>query len=100
MENTVEKGRLRKQLLDQRDALSPDFINIASSKIQENLRKVEYYRNAKVVGGYFTVGSEVHTQSILQEILNAGKVLALPKVEKTDLIFKKISAFSDLETGN
>jgi len=98
--HSVEKARLRKQLLDQRDGLSPDFIKIASSKIQDNLRKIEYYRNAKMLGGYHAVGSEVRTQDILQEILNAGKELSLPKVEKNDLVFKKISSFSDLEMGN
>ncbi len=100
MAHSVEKARLRKQLLDQRDGLSPDFIKIASSKIQDNLRKIEYYRNAKMLGGYHAVGSEVRTQDILQEILNAGKELSLPKVEKNDLVFKKISSFSDLEMGN
>ncbi|HJU13114.1 MAG TPA: 5-formyltetrahydrofolate cyclo-ligase [Candidatus Nitrosotalea sp.] len=100
MQNIVEKGRLRKQLLDQRDSLSPDFIKIASAKIQENLRKVEFYRNAKILGGYHAVGSEVRTQEILKEILNAGKELALPKAEKNDLLFKKITSFSDLEVGN
>lgn len=100
MQNTVEKARLRKQLLDQRDALSPDFIKIASNKIQENLRKVEYYRTARILGAYHSVGSEVRTQEILKEILNAGKELALPKVEKNDLVFRKITSFSDLEAGN
>ncbi len=100
MSQTVEKARLRKQLLDQRDSLSPDFIKIASSKIQDNLRKIDFYRNARIIGAYHSVGSEVHTQDILQEILNAGKELSLPKVEKDNLIFKKISGFSDLEVGN
>lgn len=100
MPHTVEKSRLRKQLLDQRDGLSPDFIKIASSKIQENLRKVEYYRNARIIAGYHAVGSEVRTHDILQEILNAGKELSLPKVEKDDLVFRRISGFSDLEVGN
>jgi len=100
LENTVEKARFRKQLLDQRDSLSPDLVKIASSKIQENLRKVEYYRNARLVGGYSAVGSEVRTQDILKEILSAGKELSLPKVEKNDLVFKRITTFSDLEVGN
>jgi len=100
LSQTVEKARLRKQLLDQRESLSLDFIKIASSKIQDNLRKIEYYRKAHSIGGYFAIGSEVRTQNILQEILNAGKELALPKVEKKDLVFKKISNFSDLEMGN
>lgn len=86
--------------MDQRDGLSPDFISIASGKIQDNLRKIDFYRNARIIGGYHAVGSEVHTRDILQEILNAGKDLALPKVEKDDLAFKKISSFSDLEVGN
>ncbi|MDE1726650.1 MAG: 5-formyltetrahydrofolate cyclo-ligase [Thaumarchaeota archaeon] len=100
MPQIVEKARLRKQLLDQRDNTSLDFIKIASGKIQDNLRKIEFYRNAKIIGGYHAVGSEVHTQDILQEILNAGKELSLPRVEKDDLVFKKISSFSDLELGN
>jgi 5-formyltetrahydrofolate cyclo-ligase len=96
----VEKARLRKQLLDVRDGLSHDFIRIASSKIQENLRKIESYRNAKSIGAYYSIGSEVYTKDILQEILNAGKELALPKVVKTDLVFKKITDLSELEVSN
>ncbi|MGI0087323.1 MAG: 5-formyltetrahydrofolate cyclo-ligase [Nitrosotalea sp.] len=100
MSQTVEKARLRKQLLDGRDGLSLDFINIASNKIRDNLRKVQHYRNAASIGIYFAVGSEVRTQDIMQEILNSGKDLSLPRVEKNDLVFKKISSFSDLEMGN
>lgn len=100
MSQTVEKAQLRKQLLDQRDGTSLDFIKISSGKIRDNLRKIEHYRNAASIGVYFSIGSEVHTQDIMQEILNAGKELSLPKVEKNDLVFKKISSFSDLEMGN
>ena len=100
MSQIVEKARLRKQLLDARDALSLDFIKIASSKVQDNLRKVEYYRTAASIGAYYSIGSEVQTQGILQEILNAGKDLALPKVVKSNLVFKKIPKLSDLEVGN
>ncbi len=100
MSQVVEKARLRKQLLDARDTLSLDFIKITSKQIQDNLRKVDFFRSAKSIGAYYSIGSEVRTQDILQEILNAGKELALPKVVKNDLVFKKISGFSDLEQGN
>lgn len=100
MSQVVEKARLRKQLLDARDGLSLEFMKITSKEIQENLRKIEQYRNAKTIGAYYSIGSEVKTQDILQEILNAGKELALPKVVKDDLVFKKISNFSELEPGN
>ena len=86
--------------MDARDALSLDFIKITSKEIQDNLRKVDFFRSAKSIGAYYSIGSEVQTQDILQEILNAGKQLALPKVVKNDLVFKKITSFSDLEQGN
>ena len=86
--------------MDTRDALSLDFIKITSKEIQDNLRKVDFFRSAKSIGAYYSIGSEVQTQDILQEILNAGKQLALPKVVKNDLVFKKITSFSDLEQGN
>jgi len=96
----VEKARLRKQLLDARDSLSLDFINITSKQIQDNLRKIDFFRNAKSVGAYYSIGSEVKTHDILLEILKAGKDLVLPKVVKKDLVFKKINSLSDLEQGN
>ena len=96
----VEKARLRKQLLDARDSISQDFINITSKQIQDNLRKVDFFRNAKSIGAYYSIGSEVKTLDILQETLKSGKVLSLPKVVKKDLVFKKINSLSDLEQGN
>jgi 5-formyltetrahydrofolate cyclo-ligase len=100
LSNTIEKARLRKHQLDARDELSLDFIKIASSRIRDNLRKIDFYRNATIVGAYYSIGSEVQTHDLLQEFFNQGKDIALPKVDKNDLIFKKISSFSDLELGN
>jgi len=96
----VEKARLRRQLLDERDSLSQDFINITSKQIQDNLRKVDFFRNAKSIGCYYSIGSEVRTQDILHEILNSGKELSLPQVVKNDLVFRKIMSLSELERGN
>lgn len=80
--------------------MSQDFINITSKQIQDNLRKVDFFRNARSVGAYYSIGSEVKTHDILQEILKSGKEIALPKVVKKDLVFKKINSISDLEEGN
>ena len=100
MSQTIEKARLRKQLLDSRDALSPDFINISSSKIRDRLRRLDLYKSAKIIGAYYAIGSEVRTQDIIQEILNQGKELALPRVVKDEIVFMKITGPSDLEMGN
>lgn len=100
MSNTIEKARLRKQLLDARDEISLDFIKIASNKIRDNLRKIDFYRKTNLIGIYYSVGSEVQTHDLIQEFFNQGKEFALPRVEKNDLIFKKISNLSDLELGS
>ena len=100
MSSTIEKARLRKQLLDVRDSLSLDFIKIASNRIRDNLRKIDFYRKATSIGAYYSIGSEVQTHDLLQEFFNQGKVFALPRVEKNDLVFKKISGLSDLELGS
>jgi len=100
LSNTIEKARLRKHQLDARDELSLDFIKITSDRIRDNLRKIDFYRNAAIVGAYYSIGSEVQTHDLLQEFFNQGKNIALPKVDKNDLIFKKISSFLDLELGN
>ena len=100
MDQSIEKSRLRKQLLDARDSLSLDFIKIASEKIRENLRKIEAYRTAGSIGLYHSIGSEVRTEQILQEIWNHGKGAFLPKVEKDQIVFRKVSSISDLELGN
>ena len=100
MSSTIEKARLRKQQLDARDKLSLDFIRIASSRIRDNLRKIDFYRQATMVGAYYSIGSEVQTHDLLQEFFNQGKEISIPRVDENDLIFKKISSFSDLELGN
>jgi 5-formyltetrahydrofolate cyclo-ligase len=100
LSNPVEKARLRKQILDARDELSLDFIKIASNRIRDNLRKIGFYRQATLIGAYYSIGSEVQTHDLLQEFFNQGKEIALPRIDKNDLVFKKISSLSDLELGN
>ncbi len=100
MSQTSEKLRLRKQFLNARDSLSLDFIKIASSRIRDNLRKLESFRNAKSIGAYYSIGSEVRTEEVLQEIWNHGINLALPRVEANEIVFRKILKISDIQLGN
>lgn len=97
MEASKEKANLRKFLLENRDAISFDLIKIASKQIQKNLRKIDAFRQAKVIAGYYPIGSEVKTQEVMQEILSEGKTLVLPKVKGEDLEFRKVVDFGNLE---
>ena len=86
-------------LLERRDATSFDMMKIASQKIHKKLRKNPIFRDAKKIGAYYPIGSEVLTQDIMQEILSSGRELFLPKVEGDEMEFRKITDFSCLEKG-
>jgi 5-formyltetrahydrofolate cyclo-ligase len=94
-----EKSSLRRLWLEKRDNFSADFIEIASKKIQKNLKKISEYRTADTIACYYSIGSEVRTHGILQEILSDDKTLALPRVEGDDLVFCNVKKFEDLEKG-
>lgn len=100
MDKKAEKARLRRLLLDRRDLLSYEFIKIASEQIHKNLQKINFFKKAEKIGAYYSIGSEVLTKDILQEILKSRKELSISKVVDDNLVFKKISSFSDLEKGN
>jgi 5-formyltetrahydrofolate cyclo-ligase len=86
-------------LLERRDATSFDMMKIASEKIHKKLRKSQIFHDAKKIGGYYPIGSEVLTQDIMQEVLSSGRELFLPKVVGDKIEFRKITDFSSLEMG-
>lgn len=75
-------------------------MEISSKQIHRNLKKIAEFRNAKSIGGYYPIGSEVKTQDILQEAISNGKEIFLPKVIGKNLEFRKIKDFGDLEKGS
>lgn len=86
-------------MLAKRDNLSADFIDLTSKKIQKKLGKIDAYKNAQTVAAYYSIGSEVKTQGIIQEILSEGKTLALPRVVGDSLVFCSVKEFDELEKG-
>jgi len=94
-----EKSSLRRLWLEKRESFSADFIEIASKKIQKNLKKIDAYHAADTIACYYSIGGEVKTHGILQEILSEGKSLALPRVEGEGLVFCNVRKFEDLEHG-
>jgi len=100
LKDNSEKTSLRKLLLEKRDATSFDLMKIIAKSIQKRLKKNEPYNNAQKIGAYYPIGSEVHTQDIIQEALSEGKQVFLPKVIGKNIEFRKIESFSNLETGS
>ena len=94
-----EKTALRKVLLEKRDGISSDMINIASGKIFKKIKKISEFRNAQTIACYYPLGSEVLTQDILLEGLSLGKRVCLPKVVGENLEFRQIKDLDSLEKG-
>jgi len=100
LEDSEKKKSLRNLLLERRDNTSHDLLKIASKKIQKRLDKIFAFKNAKKIGVYYPIGSEIFTQDIIQELLSKGREVFLPKVIGESMEFRKIIDFSSLEPGN
>ena len=100
MEDNSKKNALRELLLERRDNTSFDLLKIASKKIQKRINKVYAFKDAKKIGLYYPIGSEILTQDIIQELISKGKEVFLPKVVGKNIEFRKIKDFSSLESGN
>ena len=87
-------------LLDRRDSTSHDMIQILSEKIFWRLKKIKQFSDAKSVGCYYSIGREVQTLSIIQDLINSGKNTSLPKVNDEIMKFRIIKDFKKLEKGN
>ncbi len=100
MEDNPKKTALRNLLLEKRDNTSFDLLEIASKKIQKRLKKIYAFKNAKKIGAYYPIGSEIRTQDIIQELLSGAKEVYLPKVTGDKMEFRKITDYSSLEKGS
>ena len=99
MTSNPEKDALRKHLLEQRDSISFDLMEILSSKIFSKLIKTKIISEAKSIGCYYSIGSEVKTYEIINHFLSQNKSVSLPKVVQDSMSFRKIDDLTKLETG-
>ena len=99
MTSNPEKAALRKHLLEQRDSISFDLMEIYNSKIFSKLIKTKIISEAKSIGCYYSIGSEVKTYEIINHFLSQNKSVSLPKVVQDSMSFRKIDDLTKLETG-
>ncbi len=94
-----EKKVLRKQVLEQRDALSHKERRQASVLLTERICGHQWFYLADTILGFVSYGSEIDTTDILQEALIKGKKVYVPKVTGEDMIFYRIQSLDDLVEG-
>lgn len=83
----MDKRELRRQIREQKRAMTPEEIESASQKLKEIFLETEQYRRAKTVYGYLPYNQEVRTVPILEQALADGKQVAVPKVYGDEMRF-------------
>ena len=76
----MDKKVLRRQIREQKKAMTEAEIASRSEKLGELFAATEAYRNAKSIYGYLPYNQEVRTVPMLQKAIADGKRVAVPKV--------------------
>ena len=95
----MDKQALRKQIREQKLAMTPEQIASASARLAELFLQSEQYRRAKTVYGYLPHNQEVRTVPMLEQALRDGKRVAVPKVYGDEMRFIYINDFTRIEKG-
>lgn len=95
----AKKAEIRKKVLLQRNELSGEERRKASFLLTERILGHQWYYLSEVLLGFVPYGSEIDVMEILQDALQKGKKLYLPKVEGDDMEFYLVESLADLEEG-
>lgn len=76
------KAALRREILARRDALGLDARARLSAAALERTGDLDAFRQARVVLGYASFGSELDTRPFLHAVLAGGRMLVLPRVDR------------------
>jgi 5-formyltetrahydrofolate cyclo-ligase len=82
-----------------RNRLNSQEVAKRSKTIQGFVVNTEEFQQAKVVGAYFAIGSEVLTEVIIGRAKRLGKKIALPRVEEDKIAFYEIPLTNTLVKG-
>ena len=95
----MDKAALRRQIREQKRAMTEEQINAASDRLGELFVATEQYRNAKTIYGYLPYNQEVRTVPMLEQALQDGKRIAVPKVYGEEMKFIYMTDLSRIEKG-
>ena len=95
----MDKKALRKQIREQKQAMTPESIKSASDKLVQMFLETELYKRAKTIYGYLPYNQEVRTEPILEQALADGKRVAVPKVYGDDMKFVYLPDLKQVAPG-
>ena len=95
----MDKKELRKQIREKKRAMTPKEIQASSQKLKELFLATEQYSRAKTIYGYLPYNQEVRTVPILQQALDDGKRIAVPKVYGDEMKFIYLTDLTQVAEG-
>ena len=95
----MDKKVLRKNIREQKRAMTSEQIEAASQKLVEQFLALEAYRQAKTLYGYLPYNQEVRTVPILAQALADGKRVAVPKIYGDEMRFIYLTDLNQVEAG-
>ena len=102
MTHQAAKARLREMVLARRDAMGAATRAVLSQAILEEIAGLPAYRDARAVLAYAGFGSELRTGGFLRRVLDEGKTLLLPRVNREKKLLEVYEVGDparDLEAG-
>lgn len=94
-----EKRRIRKQIFAARKQCLDEQIEEWSHQVTARVTALPEFVNAGRILAYADYNHEVITRYLIQEAWKAGKEVAVPKVVGKDMVFYRLTDFSQLEPG-
>ena len=94
-----EKRLIRKQIFAARKQCSDEQVEAWSQQVTKRVTELPEFAAADRIMAYADYNHEVITRYIIEEAWKAGKEAAVPKVVGKDMVFYRLTDFSQLEPG-
>ncbi|MBO5837394.1 MAG: 5-formyltetrahydrofolate cyclo-ligase [Oscillospiraceae bacterium] len=95
----MDKKELRRKIREMKRAMTAAQIEIASKKLGQMFLTSAQYQKAKTLYGYLPYNQEVRTEPILEQALQDGKRIAVPKIFGDEMRFIYLDDLSQVEVG-
>ena len=95
----MDKQALRKEIKEKKRAMTEEQIVSKSQALGEMFLVSDAYKQAKTIYGYLPYNQEVRTTAMLQQALQDGKRVAVPKCYGDEMRFIYLEDLNQVEKG-
>ncbi len=95
----MDKKLLRRQIRQQKEALTPEQIHSASMDLTEQFCSHPLYQKAKTIFAYLSYNQEVRTEYLIARAWADGKQVAVPKIMDDEMVFLSLKEGDPIAEG-